>query len=171
MRKCLTVQYIVVLHDNRPVLWFSHFEKNKFLSGEELGLLFLLYCDVDICNPCVGSKVYIIMNLLRCFVQGRCHKEIRLSTCGRAMIRFEKLWRGWPSCTLFGKIERTPELKGIVLLLQNYFLLTFHVLPCYPPGVLHDLPVGNVPGELAMCLGIMIKKKCFSLEDLNKIIK
>lgn len=37
----------------------------------------------------------------------------------------------------------------------------------YPPDVLHDLLEGIVPVELALCLDILIKKRHFSLEELN----
>lgn len=47
----------------------------------------------------------------------------------------------------------------------------FHVTTGYPPDVLHDLLEGIVPVELALCLDILIKKKYFSLEELNSIIK
>lgn len=47
----------------------------------------------------------------------------------------------------------------------------FHVTTGYPPDVLHDLLEGIVPGELALCFGLLIKKKYFSLEQLNRIIK
>jgi len=47
----------------------------------------------------------------------------------------------------------------------------FHVTTGYPPDVLHDLLEGIVPVELALCLDILIKKKYFSLEELNAIIR
>lgn len=47
----------------------------------------------------------------------------------------------------------------------------FHVTTGYPPDVMHDLLEGIVPVELALCLSILIKKKYFSLEELNAIIK
>lgn len=47
----------------------------------------------------------------------------------------------------------------------------FHVTTGYPPDVLHDLLEGIVPVELALCLDILIKKKYFSLEELNRIVK
>lgn len=47
----------------------------------------------------------------------------------------------------------------------------FHVTTGYPPDVLHDLLEGIVPLELALCLDILIKKKYFSLEELNRIIE
>jgi len=47
----------------------------------------------------------------------------------------------------------------------------FHVTTGYPPDVLHDLLEGIVPVELALCLDILIKKRHFSLEELNRIIK
>ncbi len=60
------------------------------------------------------------------------------------------------------------ELKHIVHLLS---LSHFHVTTGYPPDVLHDLLEGIVPGELALCFALLIKKKYFSLEELNRIIK
>ena len=50
-------------------------------------------------------------------------------------------------------------------------LNNFHVTTGYPADVLHDLLDGIVPLELALCLDILIKKKYFSLEELNRIIK
>nr|XP_023651070.1 uncharacterized protein LOC111835233 isoform X1 [Paramormyrops kingsleyae]XP_023651071.1 uncharacterized protein LOC111835233 isoform X1 [Paramormyrops kingsleyae] len=47
----------------------------------------------------------------------------------------------------------------------------FHVVSGYPPDVLHDLLEGIVPFELALCLDALIKKRYFSLSDLNKQIK
>ncbi|XP_049330682.1 uncharacterized protein LOC111195788 isoform X1 [Astyanax mexicanus] len=47
----------------------------------------------------------------------------------------------------------------------------FHVTTGYPPDILHDLLEGIVPVELALCLDILIKKKYFSLEELNCIIQ
>lgn len=47
----------------------------------------------------------------------------------------------------------------------------FHVTTGYPPDVMHDLLEGIVPVELALCLCVFIKKKYFSLEELNAIIK
>lgn len=47
----------------------------------------------------------------------------------------------------------------------------FHVITGYPPDVLHDLLKGIVPVELALCLDILIKRKYFSYEELNRIIK
>lgn len=47
----------------------------------------------------------------------------------------------------------------------------FHVTTGYPPDVLHDLLEGIVPVELALCFDILIKKKYFSFEELNRIIK
>lgn len=47
----------------------------------------------------------------------------------------------------------------------------FYVTTGYPPDVLHDLLEGIIPLELALSIDIFIKKKYFSLEDLNQIIK
>lgn len=58
------------------------------------------------------------------------------------------------------------ELKGSVQL-----LIDFHLTTGYPPDVLHDLLEGSVPVELALCLEILIKKRLFKLEELNRIIK
>lgn len=47
----------------------------------------------------------------------------------------------------------------------------FHAISGYPPDVMHDLLEGIVPLELALCLKILIKKKFFSLEELNHSIR
>lgn len=47
----------------------------------------------------------------------------------------------------------------------------FHVTTGYPPDVVHDLLEGIIPLELALCLDVLIKKKYFSLQELNRIIK
>lgn len=47
----------------------------------------------------------------------------------------------------------------------------FHVLSGYPPDVLHDLFEGIVPLEIALCLGVFIQNKYFTLEELNKCIR
>ncbi len=46
----------------------------------------------------------------------------------------------------------------------------FNVLSAYPPDVLHDIFEGVVPVELAQCLALLISKKHFTLESLNKSI-
>jgi len=46
----------------------------------------------------------------------------------------------------------------------------FHVLSGYPPDLLHDLFEGIVPLELALCLNVLIKKKLFTLFELNGLI-
>ena len=46
----------------------------------------------------------------------------------------------------------------------------FYVNTGYPPYLVHDLFEGIVPFELALCLRILISKKYFSLECLNKLI-
>jgi len=46
----------------------------------------------------------------------------------------------------------------------------FHVLSGYPPDLLHDLFEGIVPLELALCLDLLIKKKYFTLLQLNDLI-
>lgn len=45
------------------------------------------------------------------------------------------------------------------------------VLSRYPPDLLHDLFEGIVPLELALCLNVLIKKKYFSLFQLNDLIR
>lgn len=47
----------------------------------------------------------------------------------------------------------------------------FHVLSGYPPDLLHDLFEGIVPLELALCLNVLIKKKYFTLIQLNDLIR
>lgn len=47
----------------------------------------------------------------------------------------------------------------------------FHAISGYPPDVMHDLLEGIVPLELALCLNLLIKKKFFSLEELNHSIR
>ena len=46
----------------------------------------------------------------------------------------------------------------------------FHVTSGYPPDVLHDLLEGIVPVELALASDNLIKKKYFSLIELNEAI-
>lgn len=46
----------------------------------------------------------------------------------------------------------------------------FHVTSGYPPDPLHDLLEGIVPLEIALCLGVFINKKYFSLQELNHSI-
>lgn len=46
----------------------------------------------------------------------------------------------------------------------------FDVTTGYPPDLLHDLFEGLVPVELAQCLGMLMSKKYFSLDTLNKVI-
>lgn len=47
----------------------------------------------------------------------------------------------------------------------------FHVLSGYPPDLLHDLFEGIVPHELALSLKVFIKKKYFSITELNEAIR
>lgn len=47
----------------------------------------------------------------------------------------------------------------------------FHVVDGYPPDLMHDLLEGIVPGELALCLKVLISNGYFSLETLNQAIK
>lgn len=46
----------------------------------------------------------------------------------------------------------------------------FSVLSAFPPDVLHDVFEGVVPVELAQCLNLLISKKYFTLESLNKSV-
>lgn len=46
----------------------------------------------------------------------------------------------------------------------------FHVTSGYPPDALHDLLEGIVPLELALCLDVFMRKKYFSLQELNHFI-
>ncbi|KAL2093349.1 hypothetical protein ACEWY4_010661 [Coilia grayii] len=47
----------------------------------------------------------------------------------------------------------------------------FHAISGYPPDVMHDLLEGIVPLELGLCLNSLIKKKFFTLEELNHSIR
>lgn len=49
-------------------------------------------------------------------------------------------------------------------------LAHFSVHTGYPPDIMHDLFEGIVPVELARCLALLISKKYFSLQTLNKSI-
>lgn len=49
-------------------------------------------------------------------------------------------------------------------------LAHFSVNEGYPPDVMHDVFEGIVPVELAHCLALLISKKYFNLETLNKSI-
>ena len=40
----------------------------------------------------------------------------------------------------------------------------------YPPDIVHDLFEGVVPVEIALCIGVLISKKYFSLNTLNELI-
>lgn len=46
----------------------------------------------------------------------------------------------------------------------------FDALSGYPPDLLHGLFEGIVPLELALCLDLLIKKKYFTLFQLNGLI-
>lgn len=59
-------------------------------------------------------------------------------------------------------------VKRACVLTKN--LSYFDVTTGYPPDILHDLLEGVVPVELAQCLGVLISKKYFSLNTLNKVI-
>lgn len=49
-------------------------------------------------------------------------------------------------------------------------LAHFSVQTGYPPDIMHDLFEGIVPVKLAQCLALLISKKYFSLQTLNKSI-
>lgn len=59
-------------------------------------------------------------------------------------------------------------VKGPCVLTKN--LAHFNVLSGYPPDIMYDVFEGVVPVELAHCLSVLISKKYFSLEHLNKSI-
>ncbi len=59
-------------------------------------------------------------------------------------------------------------VKRACVLTEN--LSHFDVTTGYPPDILHDLFEGLVPVELAQCLGMLMSKKYFSLDTLNKVI-
>lgn len=59
-------------------------------------------------------------------------------------------------------------VKGPCVITKN--LAHFNVLTGYPPDIMHDVFEGIVPVELAHCLLLLISKKYFSLELLNKSI-
>lgn len=46
----------------------------------------------------------------------------------------------------------------------------FHFVTGYPPDLLHDLFEGIIPLELALCLHVFIRKRYFSLTELNNFI-
>lgn len=46
----------------------------------------------------------------------------------------------------------------------------FNVLTGYPPDVMHDVFEGIVPVELAHCLALLMSKKYFDLDTLNRHI-
>lgn len=47
----------------------------------------------------------------------------------------------------------------------------FDVISGYPSDLLDDLSEGIVPKELALCLAAFIKRKYFTVIELNKLIK
>lgn len=49
-------------------------------------------------------------------------------------------------------------------------LSRFHFVSGFPPDVAHDVLEGIVPVEIARCLLLMISKKLFTLDELNKAI-
>ena len=50
-------------------------------------------------------------------------------------------------------------------------LTGFHTCTGFPPDFLHDVLEGIVPVELGLCLGDLISKKYFTLEELNSEIQ
>lgn len=42
-----------------------------------------------------------------------------------------------------------------------------NVLSGYPPDLQHDHFESTVPLELALCLNVLIRGKCFTLDELN----
>ncbi|XP_036973983.1 uncharacterized protein LOC119030471 [Acanthopagrus latus] len=46
----------------------------------------------------------------------------------------------------------------------------FHATSGFPPDALHDLLEGIVPAEISLCLGVLIRKKYISLQELNHSI-
>lgn len=46
----------------------------------------------------------------------------------------------------------------------------FHFTTGYPPDIAHDLFEGVIPVELALCLSVLVKKKYFTLSELNEAI-
>lgn len=49
-------------------------------------------------------------------------------------------------------------------------LAHFNVLTGYPPDAMHDIFEGIVPVELARCLALLISKKYFDLDTLNRLV-
>lgn len=46
----------------------------------------------------------------------------------------------------------------------------FHFTTGYPPDIAYDLFEGIIPMELALCLSVLVKKKYFTLSELNEAI-
>jgi len=65
--------------------------------------------------------------------------------------------------------EHCCGVKNACPLAEN--LSYFKVTSGFPPDVAHDLLEGIVPAELAGCFEILIKKKYFTFDSLNKLIK
>lgn len=58
---------------------------------------------------------------------------------------------------------------------KNHCIITetlthFSIHTGYPPDIMHDVFEGIVPVELAHCLGVLVNKKYFDIETLNKAI-
>lgn len=64
-----------------------------------------------------------------------------------------------------GDGQNQNSVHADCVLSQN--LEHFHTVTSFPPDILHDLFEGSVPVELALCIGLMIRRKYFSLEYLN----
>lgn len=69
----------------------------------------------------------------------------------------------------FEKGEPCCGVKRACPLSEN--LSHFKVTTGFPPDVAHDLLEGIVPFELAACFEILIKKKYFTFDQLNKLIQ
>ncbi len=46
----------------------------------------------------------------------------------------------------------------------------FSVTQSFPPDIAHDLFEGIIPVEIALCISVLISKKCFTLADSNETI-
>lgn len=67
------------------------------------------------------------------------------------------------------KGEHCFGVKNACPLAEN--LSFFKVTSGFPPDVAHDLLEGIVPVELAGCIEILLKKKYFTFDSLNKLIR
>ncbi|XP_023198103.1 uncharacterized protein LOC111610076 [Xiphophorus maculatus] len=63
-----------------------------------------------------------------------------------------------------------PSYQGVKSTSILSHLLYFDITTGLPPDIVHDLFEGVVPFELALCLGVLIKKKYFTLVSLNDAI-